>query len=269
MVTGLDPEKAPERVAIYRRTLPVSIARVWENVYDWEHLPWLHSESFSVIELEESGNWGWRAKVGVPSGSPGGRIRIELRVDRSANRYVTRTLEGPGEGTEIWTSLSERSPVQTAITVSFHVPGKEGPQADRMGQALVALYSRLWDQDESMMIEREVRAATKLADRPAPLRLGRLEAIRSELPKTLTFGGSRVRLVDLDGTLHAHSLVCPHWSGPLEADSEDDLILVCPWHGYRYDLRTGGSCDGRAFRLRPGPEVSVEDGEVILLPVKG
>ena len=55
MVTGLDPEKAPERVAIYRRTLPVSIARVWENVYDWEHLPWLHSESFTVIELEESG----------------------------------------------------------------------------------------------------------------------------------------------------------------------------------------------------------------------
>ena len=38
------------RVGVYERSLPVSAERVWENVRDWEHLPWLHASSFSSIE---------------------------------------------------------------------------------------------------------------------------------------------------------------------------------------------------------------------------
>ncbi len=38
-------------VGFYRRTIRASLSRVWENVLDWEHLPWLHRSSFSDIKL--------------------------------------------------------------------------------------------------------------------------------------------------------------------------------------------------------------------------
>ena len=34
-------------VAVYRRRIGASLERVWENVRDWEHLPWLHRQSFA------------------------------------------------------------------------------------------------------------------------------------------------------------------------------------------------------------------------------
>ena len=50
-------------VATYERRVAADGMRVWENVLDWEHLPWLHRESFASIELREAGPWGWRARA--------------------------------------------------------------------------------------------------------------------------------------------------------------------------------------------------------------
>ena len=38
-------------VARYDRIVGASLERAWENVRDWEHLPWLHNRSFRSIEL--------------------------------------------------------------------------------------------------------------------------------------------------------------------------------------------------------------------------
>ena len=51
------------RVAVYRRRVGASLERVWENVLDWEHLPWLHAGSFRSIHCRHAGDWGWRAQV--------------------------------------------------------------------------------------------------------------------------------------------------------------------------------------------------------------
>ena len=267
MSGAMDPARAPKRpkrVAVYERIVQAPLSRVWENVYDWEHLPWLHRESFTSIDLEESGPWGWRARVGLPPVESGTSMQIELLVDRAEQRYVTRTVDGPGTGTEIWTRLAEASPTETAVVVEFHVPGLEDPASEAVGAALARLYTRLWDQDESMIQERERRAAGSSPKRPEDFFLGGRAALRAELPKTVEFDGLRVRLEERDGAVRAYSLVCPHWMGPLDVDAEDPGTLVCPWHGYRFDVQTGRSCDGRSFRLRSAPEVVVEAGEVFL-----
>ena len=55
------------RVAVYRRTIAASLERVRENVHDWEHLPWLHRESFSSIDSGAWPSWmrysRWSAKL--------------------------------------------------------------------------------------------------------------------------------------------------------------------------------------------------------------
>ena len=252
--------KRPKRVALYERVVRAPLSRVWENVYDWEHLPWLHRESFASIALEESGRWGWKARVGLPPVESGTSMRIELLVDRDQQRYVVRTVEGPGAGTEIWTRLAEVSPAETAVRVEFHVPGLDDSASEAAGAALVELYTRLWDQDESMIQERERRTAPSGPERSAECRVALLE----ELPTTVKFEGLRVRLEERGGIVRAYSLVCPHWLGPLDVDPEEPDTLVCPWHGYRFDVHSGESCDGRTLRLASAPDVVVRDGEVFL-----
>jgi nitrite reductase/ring-hydroxylating ferredoxin subunit len=243
------------RVAGLRREVQGPVALVWENVLDWEHLPWLHRESFRSIEPRGAGDWGWRARVGL---APAGEIELELRVERDAGRYVARTLAGPGARTEIWTRLEPRGE-RTGVEVEFHVPGVRADQADAVGRGFVALYQRLWDEDEAMIARRAALRARAAGPPSGELRLGPLAALRERLPLDLELGGRPVRLVERDGALVAYATACPHQQGPLEPGGSPGE-LVCPWHGYRFDLATGRSCDGRGLRLAPAPRVALVGG---------
>jgi nitrite reductase/ring-hydroxylating ferredoxin subunit len=234
-----------------------------ENVLDWEHLPWLHRGSFSSIELLDAGDSGWRAKVGLQPASPGRPVEIEVRFEPSRERYLTRTLRGAGEGTEIWTRITQRADHETAIEVEFLVPGVAAGARDAVGKAYLALYERLWDEDEAMMRRREAELR-ELVARPrgngggAPaVALGRLAELRARLPLVVESGGRSYRVIELDGELVAHATVCPHKLGPLDAGAIEAGALRCPWHGYRFDVRTGANADGRRLRLPPAPRVEI------------
>jgi nitrite reductase/ring-hydroxylating ferredoxin subunit len=250
------------RVATYRRTVRASADRVWENVHDWEHLPWLHRTSFSSIELRESGDWGWRARIGLQPEAPPRAIELELVLDSNAPRYVSRTLDGPGAGTEIWTEVRGRSDTATDISVEFLLPDVDPDAVDRLGEGMVALYTRLWDEDEDMMIHRAAGltrgAATSTATES--VELGPLAELRARLPLTVELAGKRFRIVEDDGELVAHSVVCPHMLGPLDAAAVEDGCVRCPWHGYRFDIRTGRNPDGQRLRLAGAPRVDVDEG---------
>jgi nitrite reductase/ring-hydroxylating ferredoxin subunit len=255
-------------VAVYRRTVRASLERVWENVHDWEHLPWLHRSSFRSIEHLESGPWGWRARVGLHPEDVGRSLEIELRVDDDRDRYVTRTLSGAGAGTEIWTSLVPRSEGETDIKVEFHVPDLSPDMVEPMGQGYRKLYEQLWDEDEVMMRRREAElCARRERSRkdPAAQDLGPVDALRSRLPLLVEGRAGRFRIVDVDGTLRAHAAVCPHQLGPLEEVEVVDGVVTCPWHGYRFDVSSGASCDGRRLKLPPAPRVEIGDDSKVRL----
>jgi len=254
-------------VAIYRRSVRASIERVWENVHDWEHLPWLHAGSFSSISLEECGDWGWRARIGL---GLGGEIRLELVVEPGQPRYVSRTLEGPGAGGEIWTTLLPRGDERTDIEVEFRVPGvaPSSAAAEKLGAGMTSLYTRLWDEDEAMMRQRTAelaRAGRPAADARVRVDLGVEDALRARLPLFAEWSGRRYRIVELDGEWLAHSVVCPHWLGPLDDALVKDGRVTCPWHGYRFDVRSGRRCDADSpMRLARAPRVVREGGRVHL-----
>jgi nitrite reductase/ring-hydroxylating ferredoxin subunit len=245
------------RVAVYRRRVAGPAERVWENVRDWEHLPWLHRASFRSIALEEEGVWGWRARVGLQPDRPGNEIRLELRLDPAAPRYLARTLEGPGAGSEIWTRVTAAGASSTAIEVEFWLPGVSPAQAEAVGAAYTQLYRRLWDEDESMIVRRAERADTAasrrpqdVAERAGGLDLGHEAALRARLPLCVEHGGSRWRIVEVDGALVVHATVCPHWLGPLDAAPVEAGVVTCPWHGWRFDVRSGRRVGGEGVRAR-------------------
>jgi len=252
------------RVASYERRVGASVERVWENVRDWEHLPWLHASSFRSIGLIEAGDTGWKARIGLPDA---GEITLELVIDAAADRYVSRTLEGPGAGTEIWTQVRARADDATDIEVSFDVPGVEEDAADAVGGAFRALYTRLWDEDEAMMRMR-ARALARVRTRSAAATVRRIDLgarARLRLPLRVEVDGQPLCVGELDGELVAWALTCPHWLGPLGEEPDAQGQLVCPWHGYRFDVRSGRSCDGRALRLAPAARVEVDGGRALLV----
>jgi nitrite reductase (NADH) small subunit len=66
-------------------------------------------------------------------------------------------------------------------------------------------------------------------------------------------GESRVVEVDamefavfnVDGRFHVLSNICPHVGGPLGEGTLDGCQVVCPWHGWRFDVTNGGNTLGR------------------------
>jgi nitrite reductase/ring-hydroxylating ferredoxin subunit len=259
----------PTRVASYRRRIRAGIERVWENVRDWEHLPWLHRTSFRSIALDEQGEFGWRARIGLANGR---EIGLELVIE--GMRYVSRTVAGDGAGTEIWTELRPADAAHTDIEVEFCVPGVPAQAALKLGAAFTALYTRLWDEDEAMMrrrAERLARAAELFAPLPPdaqPVDLGPADEARARAPFAVELAGRPFRVVRAGDALLAHSTLCPHWLGPLEDAPEPDGALRCPWHGYRFDPTSGRGCDAASrLRLPPAPRVVIgADGRARLSP---
>ena len=98
------------------------------------------------------------------------------------------------------------------------------------------------------------------------LELGPVAELRESLPRVVAFGGRPFRIVADDDALIAHSTLCPHRLGPLDECEIEDGAVTCPWHGYRYDLRSGRqlSPDGR-LRLAPAPRVEVVAGQARLV----
>ncbi|HTO07829.1 MAG TPA: Rieske 2Fe-2S domain-containing protein [Myxococcota bacterium] len=254
-------------VATYERVLPVSAERVWENVLDWEHLPSLHRDSFAQIRRVDAGDWGWTAVV-RGRGAGARDITLQVVLHRDELRYVTATIEGPGKGTEIWTQLEPRSEHETAIRVEFLVPEVSPERRQTLGDGYRALYAKLWDEDEAMMVRRAKllsRLRTPKAALRARVALGSLSDVRPKLPLVVEHAGRPWRVAEVDGALVAFSAICPHLLGPLEEAPLSGAILECPWHGYRFDVRSGRSCDGRGLNLLPGPKVEVDENGVASL----
>jgi nitrite reductase/ring-hydroxylating ferredoxin subunit len=246
---------------LYRRRVHASLPRIWENVFDWEHLPHLHAGSFAECRLIERGGWGWRAALRL-AGREDEQV-IELRADRAANLYVTTTLAGAGEGSEIRVALMPVEPHVVDVQVEFHLPEANPERLAAIGQAYAAVYARLWDEDEAMMQAREAALACAHPSlQPGVISLGGQTDVRRRLPFVFEHSGARFRLIELDGTLVAHSVVCPHWLGPLDKAEVQNGAIACPWHGYRFDLRSG-ACLGRpGLALNPAPAIRLRDGQV-------
>jgi nitrite reductase/ring-hydroxylating ferredoxin subunit len=85
--------------------------------------------------------------------------------------------------------------------------------------------------------------------------------------------GSEMKRVNLDEVpilvarsrndeLCAIAATCTHFGGPLEQGKRDGDTVICPWHGSRFDLRTGGVLDGPAVFPQPRYEARIEEGKI-------
>jgi nitrite reductase/ring-hydroxylating ferredoxin subunit len=51
--------------------------------------------------------------------------------------------------------------------------------------------------------------------------------------------GFCVAVCNVGGAIYAVDNTCPHAGGPLGEGQLTGELIKCPWHGWRYDVRTG------------------------------
>lgn len=75
--------------------------------------------------------------------------------------------------------------------------------------------------------------------------------------------GAEILLARVGGEVCAVSAVCSHAGGPLQEGEVRDGEVTCPWHGSRFDLRSGAVTQGPASLALPTFETrTTEDGKI-------
>ncbi len=92
-------------------------------------------------------------------------------------------------------------------------------------------------------------------------------ATTDEIPpgtgKLVQANGIEIALFNAGGEFYATSPICPHEGGPLEDGTLDGDVVICPWHGFDFDLKNGECLVDSDLRVATYP-VKVE-GNVILV----
>ena len=76
-------------------------------------------------------------------------------------------------------------------------------------------------------------------------------------------GGQTIAVCNAGGELHALDGECPHAGGPLGEGALHGSTLVCPWHAWEFDCRTGAN-DFDPDVVIPTFPVKVEAGEILI-----
>lgn len=69
--------------------------------------------------------------------------------------------------------------------------------------------------------------------------VARLEDLMSGTARHVKIGKSDIAVVRVGEEVFALSNLCRHAFAPLAEGYVEDYTLICPWHGWRYDVRTG------------------------------
>ena len=82
--------------------------------------------------------------------------------------------------------------------------------------------------------------------------------------KEVEVNGEKVCLVNVEGKYYAIGNVCTHLGGPLAQGKLEGYEVQCPWHGSRFDIRTGKVGRPPAMRSEPTYEIKTENDNILL-----
>jgi nitrite reductase (NADH) small subunit len=79
----------------------------------------------------------------------------------------------------------------------------------------------------------------------------------------VSVGGKAIALFNVDGTFYATSNICIHRGGPLGQGLLEGCAVMCPWHAWTWDVRTGENTANPTLKIATF-EVKVEGEDVLV-----
>jgi nitrite reductase/ring-hydroxylating ferredoxin subunit len=79
--------------------------------------------------------------------------------------------------------------------------------------------------------------------------------------KAVEVKGKTIALFNVQGTIYATDNTCLHRGGPLGEGELMGEVVICPWHQWEYDVRTGEMVGNSSVKLATYP-VQVEGSDI-------
>lgn len=92
--------------------------------------------------------------------------------------------------------------------------------------------------------------------------------VQAELPpideaKEFACDGKTICIANVNGTYSAMDNVCLHRGGPLGQGMVEGNKVVCPWHGWAWDVKTGAAEQDPNMKVAVYP-LKIENGDVMV-----
>jgi 3-phenylpropionate/trans-cinnamate dioxygenase ferredoxin subunit len=71
------------------------------------------------------------------------------------------------------------------------------------------------------------------------IKVATTDELGDQQAKLVEVEGQKIALFRVDGAFYALSDTCTHRGGPLSEGELEGAEVTCPWHGAKFDIRTG------------------------------
>ena len=103
-----------------------------------------------------------------------------------------------------------------------------------------------------------------MANKEDFVKIAQINDIQPLQMKIFQFNGEEVCVVNVDGRYYAINNICTHEGGPLADGKLEGYEVECPWHGSKFDVRTGEVTNPPASEPEPTYEVKVDGNNILV-----
>jgi nitrite reductase/ring-hydroxylating ferredoxin subunit len=86
--------------------------------------------------------------------------------------------------------------------------------------------------------------------------------------KAVDVAGEKICIINIEGSYNAIGNVCTHMGGPLNEGKLEGFEVQCPWHGSKFDVRTGEPTKPPARQAVSSYEVKIQDNNILVRKLK-
>ena len=98
------------------------------------------------------------------------------------------------------------------------------------------------------------------------VRVGQTGDIPAGEGRVVEAEGKTLALFHVDGAFYALDNACSHRGGPLGEGDVEGAVVVCPWHAWRWDVKTGANVNNPAVKMACFPVSRDGDSIFVELP---
>ena len=96
------------------------------------------------------------------------------------------------------------------------------------------------------------------------VKVAETEDVQVSQMMTVEVNDEKICLANVNGKYYAIGNVCTHMGGPLAEGKLEEYIVQCPWHGSRFDIRSGEVVRPPAMKPESTYEVKVENNDILI-----